>query len=91
MAVTGDWNIIIDGFTLPGDHNLIFGNQDVQHFPSNISFADIMVHFGIFPSKGQARKNGWDKDIPWGFSEWTVGKLKHRLTIWKPSQEWIER
>ena len=38
--------------------------------------AHIMHVAGIFPSVGQARKNGWDKPISPGFSEFTVGKRK---------------
>lgn len=38
----------------------------------------IMAHVlwmaGIFPSISQARKNGWDKPIPKGFTILTVGK-----------------
>ena len=36
---------------------------------------------GVFPSVGIARKNGWNKPIPEGFSEFTVGKLKKKVWI----------
>jgi len=53
----------------------------------NISFNDthclahIMFWAGAFPSVSQARKNGWDKPIPVGFSEFKVGKTKRRIFI----------
>jgi len=43
--------------------------------------AHIMHNVGIFPSVGQARKNGWDMPIPMGFSEFTVGKMKKKVWI----------
>lgn len=36
--------------------------------------AHIMAKIGFFPSVGQARKNGWDKPIPPGFTKLTVGR-----------------
>lgn len=35
---------------------------------------DVLVALGKFPSKGQARKNGWTGPIPDGFNVWQVGK-----------------
>jgi len=41
-----------------------------------------LMHFaGIFPSVSAARKNGWNKPIPNGFSEFTVGKGKKKVFI----------
>lgn len=42
---------------------------------------NLMGLSGIFPSIGQARKNGWDLEIPKGYSEYTVGKLKKRIWV----------
>jgi hypothetical protein len=88
VNVSGDWNITIGPHVLPGDQELLFGGQPVEHFDSSVTFADLLVRYNIFPSKGQARKAGWDKPIPTGWSEWVVGKLKHHLWIWNPSAEW---
>lgn len=90
------FNIIIDSDNVaPGDDLLLFGKwgantveETVHHFPKETTFADLMVHFQIFPSKGQARKNGWTQPIPEGWSEYSIGKLKTRLWIWNPSKEW---
>ena len=43
--------------------------------------AHIMHKAGVFPSVGIARKNGWNKPIPDGFSEFTVGKKKKKVWI----------
>jgi len=53
-------------------------------FPDDARFPEIMVAFGIFKSKTQARKNGWDKDIPEGFwMKEKVGKLNQSIAILK--------
>jgi hypothetical protein len=41
-----------------------------------------MVILGIFPSKGQARKNGWPGPIPDGWSELRAGK--NVVFVWNP-------
>jgi len=46
------------------------------------TMADIMVQVGVFQSKTQAKKNGWDKPIPKRFSDMRVTKRKIRVTIW---------
>ena len=43
--------------------------------------AHIMHLAGVFPSVNIARKNGWNKPIPDGFSEFTVGKKKKKVWI----------
>ena len=43
--------------------------------------AHVMHMAGVFPSVGIARKNGWNKPIPEGFSEFTVGKTKKKIWI----------
>ena len=41
-----------------------------------------LMHFtGLFPSVSAARKNGWNKPIPDGFSEFTIGKRKKKVWI----------
>ena len=43
--------------------------------------AHVMAKAGIFPSIGQARKNGWDKPLTIG--EWCVTKKKIRIRVEK--------
>lgn len=68
------------------DRDLFFGPLDKEEF-INIEEKDIMAHLmvkaGIFNSVSDARRNGWDKPIPSGFSDLRVGKKKTRITIFK--------
>jgi hypothetical protein len=73
------------------DFDLFFAECEVEVLPAGTSMLDVLVECGIFPSKGQARKNGWKDDksiIPDGFSEVVVGKKKHCITILNPSSPW---
>ena len=45
------------------------------------TMAHIMHKAGIFPSISQARKNGWKKPIPTGFSHFIIGKKKREVFI----------
>lgn len=47
------------------------------------TMAHIMHAAGIFPSVGQARRNGWDRPVPTGFSEFTVTKRRMKIFIMK--------
>ena len=100
MADRIDVNVIVDnGNVKPNDSSLFFDSEEVNWLPAQfaprssqskvvtVTMADIMALFGIFPSKGQAKKNGWDRPIPFGFNSFTVGKLKHTLWIFHPSAE----
>jgi hypothetical protein len=45
---------------------------------------------GLFPSVGQARKNGWNGEIPRGLTEKrNIGKMKKCMFIHNPSDEFI--
>lgn len=88
-----DVNIIISNpHVQPSDAMQLFGRpgdiqpEPTQEFPVGSTLADLMVHYGIFPSKGQARKAGFGGEIPGGFSDVTVGKLRHRFWIWNPTE-----
>lgn len=77
------------------DKELFFGplNKDDEFIgiQDNWIMADIMVQSGLFPSKSQARKNGWNKPIPSGFSMHTVGKYKVLITILNIDSELEEK
>jgi hypothetical protein len=47
----------------------------------NWIMAHILHEAGIFPSVSQARKNGWNKPIPEGFTMLTIGKKAKRKDI----------
>ena len=83
--------ICIGPHVQPGDHRLVFGNEHNPLPPVNLmapsSMIDLLMEVGCFASRQQARKN-WKGpiSIPPGFSEFTVGKKRHRLTIWNPTE-----
>lgn len=93
-----DRNFISGGWVRDEDWISFFGDmtgklpegETYGVLDENWRFPDLLVSLGIFPSKGQARKNGWDKDIPEGWTDITIGKLKHRICILKRTKEWVD-
>ena len=53
-----------------------------HHFALKDRLEDLMVMCGRFKSKGDARKNGYGGEIPWGFNEMKIGKGKNLTTIY---------
>ena len=84
-----DYNFIRSA-TEAADLDLFFGpicqDDTVIKIEPGMIMADIMAIVGLFPSKSQARKNGWNKAIPRGFSDMRVGKSKVRVTIFDEIQ-----
>jgi len=86
-----DFNfIILNDSNQSGDAELFFGDHEgnlhdditIEITPDKDMY-DILVMTNIFKSKGDARKN-WTKtgkEIPWGFSYFRVGKLRHTICI----------
>lgn len=63
--------------------NLLFCGEAVT--ASNAAtMAEILTDLGLFPSRGAARRAGWEGQIPPGFSQHRIGKKKTLLTIWNP-------
>ncbi len=58
--------------------------------PDNLVFLDaesleaFAVVAGLFPSRGQARKNGFAGPFPWGLS--LLGTKHRRVWVWSPRQ-----
>jgi hypothetical protein len=78
-------NIII-GQELNGDRDLFFGplrNDDVfTTLPEgDYLWANVLADLGVFASRSQARKAGWNRSVELGFSDVTIGKLRHRVTV----------
>jgi hypothetical protein len=68
------------------DRDLFFGPLDIADevfvkMESRWCMAHILHNVGMFTSISQARKNGWNKPIPWGFTELTVGKKAKKQDI----------
>jgi len=78
-----EMNFIKKG-TTQEDMELFFGPIEDDTF-INIEEHWIMAHIiheaGLFPSVSQARKNGWNKPIPEGFTMLTVGKKARKTNI----------
>jgi len=68
------------------DKDLFFGPLDIGdekfvEMEPNWCMAHILHGVGIFKSITQARKNGWNKPIPEGFTAITVGKKAKKQDI----------
>lgn len=67
------------------DRDLFFGplteNDKFIVFDDGVIMAHLIAQIGLFTSIGQARKNGWDKPIPIGYTDLIVGKKKIYVTI----------
>lgn len=65
------------------DKDLFFGpiEDDDQFvvFAGEMTMADLVVELGAFPSVKQARKNGWEKPIPAGFTAHKIGKRRFHV------------
>lgn len=76
--LNGWWDLDDDGnMAAPPLTFSIADFKDVK----NPLMAHVMKEAGIFPSIGQARKNGWDKPLTIG--EWSVTKKKIRIKVTK--------
>ena len=74
--ITGEFNILI-GSPTQRDIDLIFLPTDKDTFvtlPESFQFPHLLKEIGAFKSNTQARKNGWDKPIPDGYTEIKVGR-----------------
>lgn len=83
-------------FVKPGVFNLPqadwwgFTPEESVELQPHWTMAHVAVAMGLFPSAGQARKNGWDGPIPEGFTQKDrIGKMKMRLFIHNPCDEFI--
>ncbi len=61
--------------------------EPVNFLPVNSRLPQVLKAAGVFASANQAKANGFDGEIPPGFSEMTLGKRKIRICIWKPIPE----
>ena len=67
------------------DKELFFGplleNETFTVIEDHWKMAHVIHKAGLFPSVSQARKNGWNKPIPSGFTLLTVGKKAKRKDL----------
>lgn len=82
-----DVNITVGSFVRPEDSELFSGEQINRHYMrTDINIANILRDMGIFKSTTQARNSGWNKIVPDGWTDVTIGKLKNRICIWNPTE-----
>lgn len=78
-----DFNILIGNFE-ERDKDLFFGplTDKTTFIVSNEkTMASLLFNLGLFSSKSQAKKAGWDKEILAGFSSFEIGKKRTIITI----------
>lgn len=80
--------IIGDKFD-PEVDSKMFDDTDVLTplIDSDKTMAHLLARLGKFKSIGDARKNGWDKPIPIGYEELSIGRGPNQMKffIWNPS------
>jgi hypothetical protein len=69
---------------MPDEFNVLIGagvrEADKESFFGPLRPED---EFHTFVSRSDARRNGWDRDIPEGWSDFQIGKLRRRICILK--------
>ncbi|MFN7640695.1 MAG: hypothetical protein ACK5PR_03010 [bacterium] len=73
-----NWNLVgpnfVNRLTTDSEVDILFGNEDVTELDTDcLSWPDIALRAGFFPSKTQAIKNGWEGAVPWGFGQRKFG------------------
>ena len=84
MIITNDGKNFISEDTSKEDMDLFFGpivDEEFILIQPRWCMAHILHNVGMFTSISQARKNGWNEPIPWGFTKLTVGKKAKRQGI----------
>lgn len=70
------------------DQRLFFNNEDCLEIkPFHKTIAHLLSDAKIFSSTSDAKRNGWDKPLPEGFSQFTIGKIKKKITIFNEKKE----
>jgi hypothetical protein len=79
--------IVVTPHVLPTDAGLFFGDEPVICVPADTTLWRLLVDQGFFPGTAQAKGAGWPREIPDGFTDHVIGKLRRRLTILKARPE----
>ena len=72
------------------DKELFFGPLDNDKFivfDTETNISELLVLVRKFKSKSQAKKNGFDIEIPLGFSHFKIGKNKNRIDLFIMNKE----
>ena len=76
-------NIVL-GSASEKEVELLFGaDEPINTLHIDTKMPVVLREADLFKSSSAARNNGWDKEIPMGWSEWLIGKFKTKLFIFK--------
>jgi len=72
---------VVNAHATDRDCNLLFEGEPVIRLPvDQLDWADLALAAKFFPSKTQARKNGWAGQVPFGFGQRKFGS--RRQCVW---------
>jgi len=81
---------IVNHHAMQDDIQCLFGDMEGNVEPvivmdvDYLRWEDIAVKCGFFPSKGQARKNGWEGFVPLGFGQRKFGNKGKGVWYFNP-------
>ena len=79
-------NLIVEnGKNDEADVRLFFQGEEAQSL-GTATMLDVVMLLEVFESRGQAKKAGWSKPIPEGFSSFEIGKLRKGVWILNPKE-----
>lgn len=61
--------------------HMMAGDIVWSSFQPHETMAHLLHRAGLFKSTGEARRNGWARPIPPGYSQFTVGKRKSAIFV----------
>lgn len=81
------FNLVGKNFRPETDQDLFLDEDTIENLQEgDVSMAHLLARIGKFASVGEAKRNGWAKPIPTGWTEITIGKGAKRtdIFIWNP-------
>lgn len=88
-------NIVIQNEFVMGDESAVFfSGEPVDSVDPAFDMWDIFIKYGVMKSRGECKRNKKIRDIPDGYSETKIGKLRNMFYIIKPTicnvLPWVE-
>lgn len=86
------FTVIVENQFTQGDEAELFMNasihpqDEITYLKPPVDMLDVLVLGGFFTSKSQAQKAGWPRELPTGYNEWQIGKLKRWLYLFNPDE-----
>jgi hypothetical protein len=86
VSIAGqEFNFCIMDNTNEKEVKIIFDDENYIVLEKDATMADIVTMAQIYDSKSRAKKDGWNKPIPSGYSEKKIGKFQTMIYIWNPT------